>query len=131
MTRLAAAGVALVLVLAGGCTKPKYTVTGTVKRGGEKLTWPDGGSLLVIFMPADVKADERYPARDTDIATSSYKIAGVPPGQYRVAVQQFSEKFMDALGGRYDPGHTDFTVEVKADGQVIDIDLPAAPAKGR
>ncbi len=113
-----------------GCGRvPLCTVSGTVTRGGEKLTWPDGGSLLVIFLPADPAKSDRYTARETDTAAGTYKISGVPAGRYLVAVQQFDPRFMDALGGRYDPGHTDYAVEVAGDGQVIDIDLPKAPAR--
>lgn len=119
--------VAAMFLLACGCGLAKtYTVSGTVTRGGEKLTWPDGGSLLVIFLPEDSTKTERYTARETDTAASTYRLTGVPPGKYLVAVQQFDTRFMDALGGRYDPGHTDHAVEVTADGQVLDIDLPKA-----
>lgn len=117
---------ALFLLAMTGCGRvPLCTVSGTITRGGEKLSWPDGGSLLVVFLPADPAKTERYPARETDTATSSYKVTGIPAGKYLVAVQQFSPKFMDSLRGRYDPGHTDFEVEVTADGQVLNIDLPA------
>jgi hypothetical protein len=117
--------VAALFLLAAGCGPAKtHTISGTVTRGGEKLTWPDGGSLLVIFLPEDSTKTERYTARETDTATSTYRLTGVPPGKYLVAVQQFDTRFMDSLGGRYDPGHTDHPVEVTADGQVLDIDLP-------
>jgi hypothetical protein len=123
--------VALFVVVSAGCGRaPLCTVSGTVTRGGEKLTWPDGGSLLVVFMPADPAKTDRYTARETDTATSTYKVSGVPAGKYLVAVQQFSPRFMDALGGRYDPGHTDYEAEVTADGQVLDIDLPKAAPRG-
>lgn len=123
--------VVLVLLAVTGCGRvPLCTVSGTVTRGGEPLTWPDGGSLLVVFLPADPAKTDRYSARETDTASSTYKVTGIPAGKYLVAVQQFSPKFMDALGGRYDPGHTDFEVEVTADGQVLNIDLPkAAPRR--
>ncbi|MFM8273457.1 MAG: hypothetical protein ACKODX_14180 [Gemmata sp.] len=124
----------LALAGCGTAAAPKYSVGGTVTHGGEKLTWPDGGSLLVVFMePAP--GTGRYPARDTDVTASTYTVSGIPPGRYLVAVQQFrpSEKtnFNDALGGRYDPGHTDLTVEVAHDGQVINIDMPKAPANAK
>ena len=119
----------LVLVALAGCGGPKtYTVGGTVTRGGEKLTWPDGGRLLVIFMPADESKTDRYSARETSTEASSYKVAGIPAGRYKVAVQQFypsaKTDFNDALGGRYDPGHTDLVVEVKGDTTELNIDIP-------
>ena len=121
--------VVLVLLAAGCGRTPTCTVSGTVTRGGEKLTWPDGGSLLVVYIPADSSKPDRYAARETDTATSTYMVSGVPAGKYLVAVQQFNPKFMDALGGKYDPGHTDHAVEVTSDGQVIDIDLPKTPSR--
>jgi hypothetical protein len=128
---MCAAGVLALAALAGcgGAPKP-VAISGTVTHGGEKLTWPEGGSLLVIFMPADPADTARYPARETDLATSSYKVAAIPPGRYKVAVQQFypsaKTNFNDVLGGRYDPGHTDLTAEVAHDGQVVNIDVPKA-----
>ena len=131
MSRMLTA-VLLFLLTGAGCGRtPLCTVSGTVTRGGEKLTWPDGGSLLVIFIPADPTKSDRYSARETDTTTSSYKVTGVPAGKYLVAVQQFSPRFMDSLGGRYDPGHTDYEAEVTADGQVIDIDLPKGTPRGK
>ena len=125
------AAAVFVLVALAGCGSPKmHAISGTVKLDGEKLTWPDGGRLLVIFMPVDETKTDRYSARETDTASSTYKIAAIPAGRYKVAVQQFfpSEKtdFNDALGGKYDPGHTDIVVEVNSDGQVLDIDIPKA-----
>jgi hypothetical protein len=133
---MCAAGVLALAALAGcgGAPKP-VAISGTVTHGGEKMTWPEGGggSLLVIFMPADPADTARYSARETDLATSSYKIAAIPPGRYKVAVQQFypsaKTNFNDTLDGRYDPGHTDLTAEVTHDGQVVNIDVPKA-AKG-
>jgi hypothetical protein len=126
----------LVVLLLAGCGAPKtYTVGGTVKRGGEKLTWPDGGTLLVIFMPEDASKSDRYSARETDTAASTYKITGIPAGRYKVAVQQFypNEKtnFNDALGGKYDPGHTDIVIVVKGDDAALDIEIPAGGGRGK
>jgi hypothetical protein len=108
-----------------GCGKEKKVgIRGTVTRAGEKLTWSEGGSLLVVFSPVDYKKDQRSFSAQTDTATSSYQIAAIPPGRYQVAIQQFDERFADALGGVYDPGSSPLVYEVTHDGQVIDIDLP-------
>lgn len=109
-----------------GCSTKKYTVTGTVTRGGEKLTWPDGGNLTVVYVPENLGKDSSvhtHPA-EGDTATSTYRVTGVPPGKYYVAVQQFDAKMQDALGHVYDPGHTELAREVTQDNQVIDVDLP-------
>lgn len=121
----------LLALLAGlaGCGSKKVAVSGTVTRGGEKMTWPNGGILLVIFIPEDRQRDTNVYNATTDTATSTYKIDAIPTGKYTVAVQQFDTKFMDALGGKYDPGHTDLKYEVTQAGQVIDVDVPAPAAK--
>jgi len=112
-----------------GCGSKKVSITGTVTRSGEKMTWPNDGFLTVVFVPEDRQRDtSTYPAK-TDIATSTYSIEGIPTGKYTVAVQQFDLKHMDALGGKYDPGHTTLHYEVTQNGQVIDIDVPVAAAK--
>lgn len=120
--------VGLLAVLAGlcGCGGKKVSVSGTITQGGEKLTWPDGGSLLVIFLPENPEKNlARYSAK-TDTETSSFAIDAIPPGKYTVAVQQFDTRFMDGFNKAYDPGRTTLVREVTHDGQVIDIDIPAA-----
>ncbi|HJZ59710.1 MAG TPA: hypothetical protein VKE74_32505 [Gemmataceae bacterium] len=130
MTRfIAMAGLLAALVGLTGCSEKKVGVRGTVTRGGEKLTWPEGGSLLVVFCPVDYKRDQRVYSAQTDTATSTYQIVAIPPGRYQVAVQQFDEGYMDALGGVYDPGSSPLVYEVNLDGQVIDIELPKALPK--
>jgi hypothetical protein len=132
MTRFIPA-VCLLVLLAGlaGCGRKKpVSVSGTVTHGGEKLTWPDGGILLVVFVPENAERNlDRYSA-ETDTATSTYKIAAIPPGRYTVAVQQFDTRFMDKFGKAYDPGRTQLAAEVTHDGQVIDIDLPKGERGG-
>lgn len=115
---------AALLAALAGCEARPVGISGTVTRAGEKLTWPDGGYMLVVFSPETVTPTTRVYSAETDIATSGYKIAAIAPGRYKVAVQQFSTKSMDALGGVYDPGNTTLVYDVTHDGQVIDIDLP-------
>src|SRR5262245_19474917 len=118
MTRFVAmAGLLAVLVGLTGCGKAKTVgVRGAVTRAGGKLTWPEGGSLLVVFCPVDYKRDQRSFSAETDTATSTYRIAAIPPGRYQVGVQQFDEGFRDALGGVYDPGASPLVLEVTHDG---------------
>jgi hypothetical protein len=135
MTRLIPAAVlAAALVAATGCGAKKVGISGTVTRAGEKLTWPDGGWLLVIYVPEDRTRDPAVYKATADIKTSTYTVAAIPSGRYKVAVQQFDPNHMDALGGAYDPGHTTIEKEVTGDGQVIDIDVPKdvpSPKKGK
>jgi hypothetical protein len=126
MTRLIPAAVAAAALAAlGGCAAKKVAISGTVTHNGAKLAWPDGGYLVVIYIPDDRIKDPNVYRSETDTAASTYRIAALPPGKYKVAVQQFNPKHFDALNGVYDPGHTTIEKEVTADGQVIDIDIPA------
>lgn len=114
----------LVLVAAIGCAT-KSNVTGTITRGGKPLTWKsEEGHLLVIFLPEDRDANPNTYRAETDRETGSYRIASIPAGTYRVAVQQFDEKHNDALNHKYDPAKTTLRYEVTSDNQVIDVDLP-------
>lgn len=107
-----------------GCGNKAVGISGTVTRDGQKLTWPDGGNFLVVFSPEHVTPATPVYSAKTDMAASTYRIDAIPPGRYKVGVQQFDTHFMDALRGVYDPGSTPLLVEVTHDGQVIDIDLP-------
>ncbi len=115
----------LLVGLAGCGADRKIAISGTVTRGGEKLTWPDGGLLLVIFFPEDrVRNPDVYSA-ETNIATSAYAIASIPPGRYKVAVQQFDTKFTDTMNAAYDPSKTTLMIDVPPDGGTLDIEIPA------
>src|SRR5438552_1724687 len=126
-----AAGLLVLLAGLSGCGAKKVSVSGTVTHGGQKLTWPDGGHLLVLFVPENPeKNPDRYSAQ-TDIATSTYRIDAIPPGKYTVAIQHFDTKFMDSFNKAYDAPRTTIEVVVPAEGGVIPIDIPATPgAKG-
>lgn len=129
--RLTAACLLAVLVALTGCGTKKAGISGTVTRGGEKLTWPDGGYLVVVFIPEDRDRDPNvYPATRTDLEASTYEIEGIPPGRYKVALQQMDPKHNDALGRAYNPSATTLEREVTSDGGTIDIDVPG-PAGGR
>jgi hypothetical protein len=108
-----------------GCDLPKnQAIHGTVTRGGEKLTWPNGGTLLVIFFPEDRKANPNVYRAEGDTATSTYTVAAIPPGRYKVAVHQFDPRHKDALRDAYDPVRTTLMFDVPPSGGTIDIDIP-------
>jgi len=115
----------LVVGLSGCGVDKKCAISGTVTRGGEKLTWPDGGSLLVIFFPEDRTRDTNVYRAETETETCAYTVAAIPPGRYKVAVQQFDTKHMDAMNKAHDPVRTTIVVEVTQDGETLDIDIPA------
>jgi len=121
------AAIVLVLVLLGarGCEVKPCAIRGTVTHKGEKLTWPKGGRLLVIFVPENRRFSDSVYAAETDTATSTFSIASIPSGRYQVAVQQFDGKYMDAFGGAHDLGKSRIYCRIDRDNQVIDIDVPA------
>jgi hypothetical protein len=123
--RIAAAGLLAVLAGLAGCGGKKVSISGTITQGGEKLTWPDGGHLLVLFLPENPDRNQNRYRAETDIETSTYKIDAIPPGRYTVAIQYFDMGFNDKFGKAYDPGRTTLPAEVTHDGQVIDVDVPA------
>ena len=77
----------------------------------------------MVFHPDDNSSLSPIKAT-TDWRTGAYRIAEIPAGKYRIAVQQFDEKHNDAFGGRLDAVRTIFHCEVVEDGQVINIDIP-------
>lgn len=109
-----------------GCSGGKKSdIGGTITRGGKPLVWEsEGGHLLVIFFPEDRTANPDVYSATTDRAAGTYSIPKLRAGKYIVAIQQFDERHLDALGGKYDPVKTQLHYEVIQDGQVIDIDLP-------
>jgi hypothetical protein len=126
----------LIVTLAAGCTDDpaaakKTNITGTVTRDGKPLVWPfENGKLHVIFAPVERKITD-YPFKaETDSVAGTYRIEALPPGKYMVGIYMFDERHMDALQNKFDPNHTPLRVEVTADNQVIDIDLPKDLPKG-
>lgn len=128
---LSAACLAICVSGLAGCSAKPCAIRGTVTHGGEKLTWPDGGNLLVIYFPEDRTHNDNVYSAQTSIEDSSYSIAAIPPGRYTVAIQQFDKHFMDAFNKAYDPARTTLVFEVKHDGEVIDIDIPKADKPSR
>jgi hypothetical protein len=123
MSRLALAlGLVAALVAAPGCAEKKVSVSGKVTRGGKPL--PEGRNLLVVFVAEQATTASRPYSAETDSAASTFRVAGMPPGRYRVGVQHFDTQHNDALKGVYDLGASPLVYDVNTEGQVIDIDLP-------
>lgn len=123
MSRLALAlGLVAALVAAPGCAEKKVSVSGKVTRAGKPL--PEGRNLLVIFVAEQATAGARPYSAETDSAAGTFRVAGMPPGRYRVGVQHFDADYNDAFKGVYDLGASPLVYDVNTDGQVIDIDLP-------
>src|SRR5947209_4485205 len=72
-----------------GRKQPKYTISGTITRDGKPLEWKgDNGVLDVKFVPLDREADPNVYKADTDRDAGTFTIVGIPPGSYRVSIQQ-------------------------------------------
>ena len=106
---------------------PKYNISGTITRDGKPLEWEtDHGVLLVLFVPMDrVKDKNVYRAMETDAKTGHYAITNIPPGPYRVSIQQ------QEPDARYDRLKFKFSIKdspiervVTGNDEVIDIDIP-------
>jgi hypothetical protein len=116
-------GLLAALISASGCAEKKLlSVSGKVTRGGQPLT--EAKSLLVVLVPENGGVGARPYSAETDSAAGTFRVPALPPGRYRVAIQQFDDQFRDALGGVYDAGASPLVYDVINEGQVIDIDLP-------
>jgi len=111
---------------AGGCAAPKYKVTGTIKREGKPLEWKsDNPALTVIFVPLDRDKDKNVYSADGDVKTSSFTIAAIPRGEYRLYIAQFDPApGVDVLNFTYGMDTSPVIREVSATQTHFDIDLP-------
>lgn len=118
--------VSLTVIAAGGCPRSKHQVTGKITRDGKPLEWrTENGVLAVTFVPLDRDKDKNvYPA-ETDRSKGTFAIAAVPPGEYRVFIQQQDpDPSVDMLGFVYSFESSPITREVTARTTEFDIDLP-------
>jgi hypothetical protein len=120
--------------LAAGCAKPKYEISGNITRDGKPLEWKsDEGVLDVKFVPLDRDRDKNVYRAETDRKAGAYTIAGIPPGSYRVSIQQMDPyPTHDLLGFALSMAESTIIHDVTKEGEVIDIDLPRdLPSKGK
>ena len=105
---------------------PTHTICGTITRDGQPLVWKsDKGVLDVKFVPLDRDADANVYRAETDLAAGTYTIAGIPPGSYRVSIQQMDPyPTHDLLGFVLSMSGSQIFRDVVKDGEVIDIDIP-------
>jgi hypothetical protein len=123
-----------VAVLAAGCDKPKYNISGKVTRDGKPLEWKgDNIKLDVKFVPLDRDRDKKvYSAQETDGKAGTYSISGIPPGTYLVSIQQMDPfPTHDLLNFTLDMAKSPLRATVTKDGEVIDLDIPKDLAKAR
>lgn len=106
--------------------QPTYAVAGTITRNGQPLTWKtEGGVLDVKFVPLDRQRDMNvYRALQTDRKAGTYRIQGIPPGSYRVSIQQQDpDSRFDLLNFEFSPGKSPILRDVVSDNDAMDIDL--------
>jgi hypothetical protein len=116
----------VVACLSAGCAKPKYTVSGKVTRDGKELEWKsEAGVLELWFVPMDRERDPKIYRAECDRKTGTYTIGGIPPGSYRVSIQQMDPPpTHDLLGFSLSIKDSPIEREVTKNGEVIDIDIP-------
>src|SRR4051812_23369475 len=88
--RAVTGGLAVVLCFGAGCDSRRLvTVTGKVVRNGQPIATSPTGYVQVTLQP-DVGADEQFTTRIGRCEKDgSFKILEVPPGKYRIGVEQF------------------------------------------
>jgi hypothetical protein len=106
--------------------QPTYTISGTVTRDGKPLVWKtENGRLDVKFVPLDRERDRNvYRALQTDAKSGTYKIEGIPPGSYRVSIQQQDpDSRYDLLNFALGTDKSPILRDVSKDDDAFDIDF--------
>lgn len=107
-----------------GCNQRRLvTVTGSVVRNGQPLVCGPTGYVQITLQP-DVGADEQYTTRIGRCEKDgSFKIPEVPPGKYKIGVEQFDPNPQtDKLNAVYRAGDSKVIREI--DGKTpVNIDL--------
>lgn len=111
--------------LLAGCGKQaNVTVKGTVVRDGQPIAVSKTGVLQVTLRP-DVPEGEQYTSKigECDRATGAFVIPDVPPGKYKIGVEQYDPSpQIDKLGGKMRPDNSKIVRDI--DGKTpLTIDL--------
>lgn len=112
-----------VFVLSGCNQKKLVTATGSVLRNGQPLVCGPTGYVQITLVP-DVGADEQYTTRVGRCEKDgSFKIPEVPPGKYKIGVEQFDPNPQtDKLNAVFRAGDSKVIRDI--DGKTpVDIDL--------
>jgi len=120
----------LLVLLFTGCEKKAttVTVTGTVLRNGQPLKVGPTGIIQVTLHP-DLPPEQAFSPRlgECDKATGQFEIRDIPPGKYKVGVQQLDpDPTNDKLNGafRAETGKMIREIDGKAP---LNIDLAKPP----
>lgn len=116
-------GVVLTLSLTG-CAPKLVTVTGTVLNNSQPIQVSQTGSVLVTLVP-DVPEGSPYTTYPGRLdATGKFEILEVPPGKYKVAVEQNDPlPGDDKLKGKFSAKNTTIRREVVDEKTPLTIDL--------
>ncbi len=125
---LALLGLAACLALAGCSGAKRCKVSGTLTRGGKPLeVHPMTGKLMVVFrgIGDGATTDPQYAIVKPD---GSFTVPGpdgkgIPPGKYRITVEQFDPfPTTDKLGGKFNERNSKIEREVTGNDH-FDLDL--------
>jgi hypothetical protein len=116
-------GIVLTLSLTG-CAPKLVTVTGTVLNNSQPIQVSQTGSVLVTLVP-DVPEGSPYTTYPGRLdATGKFEILEVPPGKYKVAVEQNDPlPGDDKLKGKFSAKNTTIRREVIDEKTPLTIDL--------
>lgn len=127
MNRLTRMGLWFVLCLALGAVASgcggsgAVKVTGKVTSGGQPLV-SKTGHVQVTLIPAEPGANySTYPASPAN-PDGTFEILNVPPGKYKVAVEQLDTPQSDALKGAFNAQKTKIIRDIDGS-KPLDIDL--------
>jgi hypothetical protein len=119
----------LVTVFAACSGEGRLNITGKVLKGGAPLAVPDDEYVRVTFFPI---SDDGGPPKNTYAASYDAKSAtfravgpdglGIPPGNYRVAVEHEKGR-RDLFKGAYDGDRSPFVFDIDLQTKLLVIDL--------
>src|SRR5947207_3344689 len=104
--RVPLVGLAVACFVFSGCNKQRNTtVIGRVLRDGKPIACSPTGYVQITLMP-DVNEGENFTTRQARCeADGSYKIVEVPPGTYKIGIEQWDPTPQsDKLQGAFKPG---------------------------
>jgi len=125
---VAAAWLLVAVAVYVGCgKKANVAVKGTVLRSGQPIAVSKTGVLQVTLQP-DVPEGQPYSLKigECDHATGQFEIQDVPPGKYKIGVEQFDPNpFTEKLNGKMRPENSKIVRDIDGKAPLtIDLDKP-------
>ena len=128
-TRLATTIALAVLLFASGCGEPPtVTVTGTVARNGQPLALGPTGVVQITLVPNVPQGTPYTTYVGRPDAAGKFEILDVPPGRYRVAVEQLDPTpQVDKLNGAFSTSSSKIIRQIEGkEPLTIDLAKPEA-----